>query len=646
MRLLFFILVMLSAIITKAQSQKGYSIYKTFKIHGNKFVLDYFADSIRYCPSNFKNTKNNETIFKIATERYEIGHIKPEPFIAFSCKWNPINVEAMELSIRFSTPSNKNDNDINDEKIFEAIIPDGHYDGNDGYKVSQLMYIDKKYTHFEIVAIAKNRKSTNILNNLKLNFFNPYGVDLLNDKRVICSYPMINFSLKAKLGEFFNYDIKVDSLPNFNWENQLKLNYDDVNNELAIQNRIFEQNINVNKVTNSSITTNTDNVTSTENTQACPCSQPSFITRTQWNCPQGQGLVSGVGTSSNVSHLIVHHSAGANTATDWNAVVLSVWNYHTGTNGWSDVGYNWLVAPNGQLYEGRGSNSQTQNVTGAHFCGTNANTMGVCMLGTYTSVDITAAARGTLAKILAWKACQQNIPVTGTAFHASSGLTLNRISGHRDGCATDCPGTTFYNTLPTLRLAVQDTINACGTPPPPCMPSLQNSFTGCPSNTLLFAPANVQNGGTAPVYAWYVDNVFVQNGALFTLANAVNGNKVFARMTSNATCISATQQPINSDTITVSCIITTPVINIDGLQYCRISPNPNNGKFVVQMQLNNSKTVQYKLTNLQGQTIFTTKAERVQGIITKQFSNNLPASTYILEISYDGKRVPYKIVVN
>ena len=291
-----------------------------------------------------------------------------------------------------------------------------------------------------------------------------------------------------------------------------------------------------------------------EQTESCPCPQPAYVSRVQWNCPQGQGMAPGVVTNPAVTHLIVHHSAGGNTSTNWNAVVLSIWNFHTGTNGYSDIGYNWLVAPDGTLYEGRGSNSSTANVQGAHFCGFNQATMGTCMIGTYTLVDVTLAARAKLTQILAWKSCQAAIPPIGTALHASSGVVLNRISGHRDGCATDCPGTTFYGTLPQLRNVVDAYVSACAVVPP-CVASFNITQSGCPSNSLTFTPANVINGGIAPTFAWYVNNVFTQNGNTFTLANATNTTKVFARITSNAAC---NPPQANSDTLTINCVAPPP----------------------------------------------------------------------------------------
>ncbi len=184
---------------------------------------------------------------------------------------------------------------------------------------------------------------------------------------------------------------------------------------------------------------------------SCACAQPAFVSRTGWNCPQAPWTPS----TTTFTHLIVHHSAGSNTATDWGAVVLSIWNFHVNTNGWSDIGYNWLIAPSGILYEGR-QNSSTQDVLGAHFCGTNGGVMGVCMLGTYNTENLTSNARNTLLQTLAWKSCQRNIDPTTSSLHSSSGLVLNHISGHRQGCSTECPGNTVFNDLPALRLDVKN----------------------------------------------------------------------------------------------------------------------------------------------------------------------------------------------
>jgi hypothetical protein len=191
---------------------------------------------------------------------------------------------------------------------------------------------------------------------------------------------------------------------------------------------------------------------------ACPCEKPNVVTRAGWSCPQTNNPGYGYTT---VTHLIVHHSAGTNTASDWPAIVLAIWNSHVYTNGWADIGYNYLIDPQGRLYEGRGGGD---NVLGAHFCGTNGGTMGACMLGTYTSTSITDTSRKMLTRLLAWKSCGSSINPSGSSWHPSSSRTLSHISGHRDGCATECPGNMTYTELATLRTAVTNQIAACNMP--------------------------------------------------------------------------------------------------------------------------------------------------------------------------------------
>ncbi len=187
---------------------------------------------------------------------------------------------------------------------------------------------------------------------------------------------------------------------------------------------------------------------------ACPCPHPPYQDREDW-CPIGCPT-DATPVYTDVTHLIVHHSAGSNTSNDWAARVRAIWNYHVNSNGWDDIGYNWLIDPNGVLYEGRGDNLQ-----GAHFCGYNSGTMGVCVMGTYTDVLPTEAAINTLKELLAWKSCKENIDPEDFSFHNASGLNLYHISGHRDGCNTECPGNAFYPTLPSLREDVATYIASC-----------------------------------------------------------------------------------------------------------------------------------------------------------------------------------------
>ncbi len=181
---------------------------------------------------------------------------------------------------------------------------------------------------------------------------------------------------------------------------------------------------------------------------ACPCPQPGFQRRSDW-CPAGNCPPNPSPSTTTVTHLIVHHSATANTASNWAAVVRSFWDFHVNTNGWADIGYNWLIDPNGVVYEGRGD-----NILGAHFCGTNGRTMGVCVIGDFTNAAPTEAAVNELRNLLAWKACNVNANPLSGSLHIGSGLNLMHISGHRDGCSTSCPGNLLYSQLPNIRQQV------------------------------------------------------------------------------------------------------------------------------------------------------------------------------------------------
>ncbi len=190
----------------------------------------------------------------------------------------------------------------------------------------------------------------------------------------------------------------------------------------------------------------------------CACEQPAYFNREDW-CPTNDCPEISNPAITSVTHLIVHHAASANTSSNWAGVVKSIWEFHVNVNGWDDIGYNWLVDPEGKIYQGRGD-----NVRGAHFCGTNSGTMGVCMLGNFQTQAPQDSALEMLTKLLAWKSCDVDITPTDSSFHSSSGLILNTISGHKQGCSTACPGDLFFPLFPELRLAVESYIaDSCKT---------------------------------------------------------------------------------------------------------------------------------------------------------------------------------------
>lgn len=182
------------------------------------------------------------------------------------------------------------------------------------------------------------------------------------------------------------------------------------------------------------------------------CPKPAVVSREEWNALERSE--SGISTSE-VTHLIVHHEAGSNESSDWAARVRAIQYFHINGNGWYDIGYNFLVDPNGIVYEGRVGGD---DAIGAHYCARNRNTMGVCMLGDYSVIEPTILARQGLHKILAWKAAKESIDPLTSSYHYSVG-DLPHIAGHRDGGCTFCPGDGMYGLLGNVRNAVDSLIN-------------------------------------------------------------------------------------------------------------------------------------------------------------------------------------------
>lgn len=179
------------------------------------------------------------------------------------------------------------------------------------------------------------------------------------------------------------------------------------------------------------------------------------VKRADWGCTPERCPVREAPIYTTVTHLVVHHSAGANTASDWAAVVRSIWVLHVQGNGWNDIGYNYLVDPNGVLYEGRAGGD---GVLGAHFSAVNGGTMGVCLMGTFSRIAPPQASVDTLRRLLYAQALRWKIDPGGRSLHAASRLMLNNISGHRDAGlspqasgTTECPGNGVYALLAGLR---------------------------------------------------------------------------------------------------------------------------------------------------------------------------------------------------
>jgi hypothetical protein len=189
------------------------------------------------------------------------------------------------------------------------------------------------------------------------------------------------------------------------------------------------------------------------------CSEPVMTDQSEWRA--GLDPPDYIRIETQVHNLIIHHTAGSNTDTNYVQVVRNIYIYHTQGRGWSDIGYNYLIAQDGTIFKGRDPEPYEQdNVVGAHFCAANSRTMGVSLLGTYTDIAPPDTVIQSLVQLLTWKSGKDSLDPIGTSPHALN-FTLDVVSGHRDGCATECPGSALYLLLPEIRNNIYDLFNDC-----------------------------------------------------------------------------------------------------------------------------------------------------------------------------------------
>ena len=179
--------------------------------------------------------------------------------------------------------------------------------------------------------------------------------------------------------------------------------------------------------------------------------QPPIVSRAQWGasqCPPREAPRYG-----RVEVGFVHHTVNANdyAPEDSARAVLAICRLHRNSNGWSDIGYNFVVDRHGQVFEGR-AGGVDRPVVGAQASGYNSVSTGVANLGEFSREGQTPAGMGALARLLAWKLGLHGVPAEGRV--TAAGRTFERISGHRDANATACPGDALYAQLPDLRRRV------------------------------------------------------------------------------------------------------------------------------------------------------------------------------------------------
>ncbi|MFE1270611.1 peptidoglycan-binding protein [Streptomyces sp. NPDC058758] len=147
-----------------------------------------------------------------------------------------------------------------------------------------------------------------------------------------------------------------------------------------------------------------------------------IISRDTWGARPWQGTPDTVSPAQRTEFYIHYDGAHPITRTGY-AIVRAIEAVHIG-QGWSGIGYNFVVDQAGNVYEGRGWNLQ-----GAHCPGHNISAIGV-------QIAIGGDQEPSAAALSACRALYEEA-------NRRFGRTLAK-HGHRDGFATACPGMKLY----------------------------------------------------------------------------------------------------------------------------------------------------------------------------------------------------------
>jgi hypothetical protein len=121
----------------------------------------------------------------------------------------------------------------------------------------------------------------------------------------------------------------------------------------------------------------------------------------------------------------------SNNDTSPKSTVRNIQGYHMNSNGWSDIGYHYLVDQQGRIYA-----ANPVDRRGAHVGGHNTGNIGISFLGNYQSLQPTDKQLMSAGKLIRHLSGKYGISPSATT-----------VKGHRDQGSTACPGNHLYAEL-------------------------------------------------------------------------------------------------------------------------------------------------------------------------------------------------------
>lgn len=165
---------------------------------------------------------------------------------------------------------------------------------------------------------------------------------------------------------------------------------------------------------------------------------------------KGEKLTWSLQYPEKVSKIFIHHTGSSNNLDNSQQVVRNIYRSHTITRGWGDIGYNYLIDPEGNVYEGRYGG---EGVVGAHVGPMgNRGSIGIALLGNYNKNEVPERAKNALISLLSEKTKLYGIDPEGSSYFR--GDYIPNITGHETVMNTSCPGEHLSNLLPEIRKSI------------------------------------------------------------------------------------------------------------------------------------------------------------------------------------------------
>ena len=166
-------------------------------------------------------------------------------------------------------------------------------------------------------------------------------------------------------------------------------------------------------------------------------SVPSIVERASWSARRRKDK----GRKLHPRAIIVHHTATKSSSYGGAVTVREIQDMHMVNQHWSDIGYHFLIGPDGVIYRGR-----KESEVGAH-APPNGGRLGISMIGNFEFDELTARAKVSLTSLL-------------THLCGKYGIAVAAIKGHGQVGQTLCPGRDVRTKLDGLKGEVSDRLAA------------------------------------------------------------------------------------------------------------------------------------------------------------------------------------------